>query len=160
MQAATDKQVGVGGRARNSLSPTSINLDPSTMPTTSNWSFSTILSWLFYFVPIYVFLLAPGYRALFPSTEQQEDTARNLLQFGDNYEDYDNLLPGLNVTDDSFISPEEGLDATGQPLNCRDDDYRVHIFSHTPLIIYIEDFFTGVEADHLVAVRFVYSTTK
>ncbi|OKL60342.1 hypothetical protein UA08_04112 [Talaromyces atroroseus] len=127
-------------------------------PTTSNPSFSTILTWLFYLVPIYLFLLAPGLRILFPSfssspTAQstgRKDGANSLEAFGEYFEDYDNLLPGLNTTDDSFISPEDP-ELLAQ-LDCRDDDYRVHIFSRSPLIIYIEDFFTDAEADHLVAV--------
>jgi prolyl 4-hydroxylase len=131
-------------------------------PATSNLSFSTILTWLFYLVPIYLFLIAPGLRILFPSSSSSttDTTGRkdgvNLLEsfgFGDNFDDYDDLVPGLNTTDDSFISPEDP-ELLAQ-LHCRDDDYRVHLFSRSPLIIYIEDFFTDAEADHLVAVRCV-----
>lgn len=121
------------------------------MPTTSNINISTVITWLLYLVPIYIFLVAPGLRVVFPATEQQTKGANSV--FGrfefDDEADYDQLATGFRVEDDSFISTEEDL---GQ-LNCRDDDYRVHIFSHKPLIIYVENFFTDAEADHLVTVR-------
>lgn len=120
----------------------------------SNLTFSTILSWLFYLVPIYIFIVSPVLRIVFSPAAERRDGSVSLA-FGDTfeYEDYDNLVPGLNTTDDSFISPEDP-DLLAQ-LHCREDDYQVHIFSRTPLIIYIENFFTESEADHLVAVRLV-----
>jgi prolyl 4-hydroxylase len=104
---------------------------------------SSIVSWIFYLVPIYIFIIAPAWRSFFPT----EDT-ENLLGGGD-YDD-GQALPELNTTDDSFISPEDGV-----PLTCPGDDYRVHIFSRAPLLIYIENFLSDQEADHLVAVRYV-----
>lgn len=122
------------------------------MPATSNITISTVITWLFYLIPIYIFLIAPGLRVLLPATEQQTKDANPIFgrfEFDNEAADYDQLVPGLRVEDDSFISPEEDLDQ----LDCREDDYRVHIFSHKPLIIYVERFFTHAEADHLVAVR-------
>lgn len=121
------------------------------MPTTSNINISTVITWLLYLVPIYIFLIVPGLRVFFPATElQTKDVSPVFGRFEfDDEADYDQLVPGLRVEDDSFISPEEDLDQ----LNCREDDYRVHIFSHKPLIIYVENFFTDAEADHLVTVR-------
>lgn len=119
------------------------------MPTPSNLNISTCITWLFYLVPIYIFLIAPGLRVIFP--EQQKKDANSVsgrFEFDDEA-DYDQLVPGLRIEDDNFISPEED---SGQ-LTCREDDYRVHIFSHKPLIIYVENFFTDAEADHLVTVR-------
>ncbi|KAL1965392.1 hypothetical protein VTN77DRAFT_5829 [Rasamsonia byssochlamydoides] len=108
------------------------------MPTTPR--VSSILSWIFYLVPLYIFVIVPALRMLFPSKQ-----ADGLLGDGD----YDNgqVLPALNISDDRFISPEGDA-----PLNCPADDYRVHIFSRTPLVIYIENFLSEKEADHLVAV--------
>ena len=123
------------------------------MPTTSNITISTVIKWLIYLVPIYIFLIAPGLRVLYPATEKQSKHANptfGRFEFDDEA-DYDQLVPGLRVEDDSFISPEEDLDQ----VKCREDDYRVHIFSHKPLIIYVENFFTHAEADHLVAARSV-----
>lgn len=114
------------------------------MPSPAIPKLSTIVTWAFYLVPIYIFLISPALRTLFPS----EDANNGFLLPGD--EDYEDghLLPGLNTTDDSFISPEGNT-----PVNCPADDYHVHIFSRTPLIIYVENFVSQEEADHLVTVR-------
>lgn len=62
----------------------------------------------------------------------------------------DDASSGLNLTDDSFISLEDGV-----PVNCPSETagYQVHLLSRAPLIIYIENFVSGDEADHLVDIR-------
>ncbi|KAL1979177.1 hypothetical protein VTN96DRAFT_6595 [Rasamsonia emersonii] len=102
---------------------------------------SSIFTWILYLVPLYIFVLSPLLRTIFPS-----ERADGLLGDDDDYDD-GQLVPALNTTDDSFISPEDDT-----PLNCPADEYRVHIFSRTPLVIYIENFLSDQEADHLVAV--------
>jgi prolyl 4-hydroxylase len=108
---------------------------------------STIVSWAFYLVPIYILLISPALRAIFSS--EDADNGFRLPEDIESDED-DQLLPGLNTTDDSFISPEGNI-----PVHCPGDDYRIHLFSRTPLIIYVENFVSPEEADHLVTVRFV-----
>jgi len=99
---------------------------------------STILSWIFYLVPLYIFVGAPLVRQLFPgspSTALQDEEISGA---------------NLHLSDDNFISREDGV-----PLNCRGgDDYRVYILSREPLVVYIEGFLKDWEADHLVEMRF------
>lgn len=100
---------------------------------------STIISWLFYLVPLYIFIGVPILRQIFPG--ETPDT--------DDLDDSD--TPSLHLSDDSFVSPEDGV-----PLNCPGSgDYRVHILAVEPLVIYIEDFLKDWEADHLVNARCV-----
>lgn len=60
--------------------------------------------------------------------------------------DWDDTTPALNLTDDSFISPEDGV-----PLNCPGEalGYKVYLLSRAPLILYIENFLSSEEADYL-----------
>lgn len=105
---------------------------------------STLLSWAIYFVPVYIFVLNPLLSQFFP-----DSTTPLTWESYDAYEG-DDAAPGLNLTDDSFISPNDGV-----PANCPGaaDGYQVHLLSRTPLIIYIENFLSDAEADHLVDIR-------
>lgn len=95
---------------------------------------STVISWFFYLIPIYIFIIAPALRQVFPDEADDLD---------------DTETPSLHLSDDSFISHEDGT-----PLNCPGgNDYRVHILAVEPLVIYVEDFLKDWEADHLVNVR-------
>lgn len=117
-----------------------------TMPSLPNAS--TVVSWFFYLIPIYIFVLAPLLSQIFPRDE--EDTWG--LDYAVAYDAEGNEIPALNLEDDSFISPEDDV-----PLNCprreAGEDFKVHILSRDPLVIYIENFLTEKEADHLVDVR-------
>lgn len=109
---------------------------------------STIASWIFYFIPVYIFVLAPLLQQLFPP-----DTTENGSTWGvDRAVEYDaegNEISPLNLEDDSFISPEDD-----RPLKCaRPDAYQVHMLSREPLVIYVENFLSDAEADHLVDIR-------
>lgn len=103
---------------------------------------STAISWLIYLVPVYIFVLSPLLQQFFPG-------AFNPWETSDAFGHWDET-PGINTTDDSFISPEDGV-----PLNCASepDGYRVHLLSRAPLILYIENFLGAEEADHLVDIR-------
>lgn len=115
------------------------------MPTTPK--LSTALTWLLYLLPVYIFVISPALRALFTSNEVSGAFDWPEYDESDEYE----LVPGINITDDRFISPE---DNSGQ-LQCRENDYRVHILSRAPVVMYIENFLSESEADHLTEVRYV-----
>ncbi|KAL1857975.1 hypothetical protein Plec18170_003199 [Paecilomyces lecythidis] len=125
---------------------------------------TTLLSWFFYLIPVYLFILAPLFQFLFP--EWGNPRAGNELggregygyEHGYNYEDgvdnghgygYDDDTVPLHLTDDRFISPEDDV-----PFTCPEQEgrYKVHIFSRVPLVIYIEGFLGEDEAGHLVRV--------
>ncbi|OKO99305.1 hypothetical protein PENSUB_8692 [Penicillium subrubescens] len=109
---------------------------------------STIITWLLYFVPVYIFVLDPLLRPYFP------DSASSSLSWGEDQdrhvlEEWDTSPSTLHLTDDSFISPDDGV-----PDNCpgEAEGYRVHLLSQAPLVLYIENFVSAAEADHLVEI--------
>jgi len=109
---------------------------------------SSIFTWILYFIPVYIFVLEPILRPIFPGQAKPSDVTT-----GDSetlLDDWEDTKPALNLEDDSFISPEDGV-----PTNCPDaaPGYRVHLLSRTPLIVYIENFVSDEEADHLVDIR-------
>ncbi|EAW09770.1 oxidoreductase, 2OG-Fe(II) oxygenase family [Aspergillus clavatus NRRL 1] len=102
---------------------------------------STLLTSLFYLLPLYLFVLAPFLRQVFPPTDPSSsphDADQDLDQ--DTTQD-----PALNLLDDTFISIDDGITPT-----CPAPSYRTHVLSHSPLVIYIENFLTADEATHLV----------
>lgn len=103
---------------------------------------STVVSWIIYLIPIYIFVFAPLLRQFFPESPEAE--------LDDVDYDIDTDLPS-HLKDDSFISPEDGV-----PFHCPagSNDYKIHILALEPLVIYIEDFLKDWEADHLVDVRY------
>lgn len=110
---------------------------------------STLISLFFYLIPLYIFVGAPLLRQIFPGDDETAaDAADDFDLDGD-----DSETPSLHLSDDSFISPEDGT-----PLNCPpgSNDYRVHILNVEPLVIYIEGFIKEWEADYLVDVRYVF----
>lgn len=110
---------------------------------------STLISLFFYLIPLYIFVGAPLLRQIFPG--ESPDTDDLDFDLFDDGEDSD--TPSLHLSDDSFISPEDGT-----PLNCPgSNDYRVHMLNVEPLVIYIEEFLEGWEAEWLVDVRYVYT---
>lgn len=121
---------------------------------------STVASWAIYFIPLYIFVLAPLLQQIFPdsSSSSTHSTTKSTWDI-DRVIEYDaegNEISPLNLEDDSFISPEDD-----RPLNCPGGPgvdgsaYQTHILSHDPLVIYIENFLSDSEADHLVDVRWV-----
>ncbi|KAJ5887864.1 Prolyl 4-hydroxylase alpha subunit [Penicillium taxi] len=106
---------------------------------------SSLFTWALYFVPIYIFALDPLLRPFFPALPSKS------LQDRDIYNDWDlaDLPPALNTTDDTFISPEDGV-----PFNCPGvpAGYHVHLLSRAPLIIYLENFVSDQEVKHILDV--------
>ncbi|KAF7157856.1 hypothetical protein CNMCM5623_002290 [Aspergillus felis] len=116
---------------------------------------STILSSLFYLLPLYFFVLAPLLRQFFSEGDSPLSPSTTDYLFPNSAdanayhdEDADDLAPSkaLNLLDDTFISIDDGI-TPDCPL---DPAYRIHFLSRTPLVIYIEGFLTTPEADHLV----------
>lgn len=118
---------------------------------------STILSSLFYLLPLYLFVFAPLLRQFFPeeSSPLSPSTADYLFPNSANDQDADDLAPSqaLNLVDDTFISIDDGI----TPECPLDPTYRIHFLSRTPLVIYIEGFLTTPEADHLVDIRYLFA---
>lgn len=111
---------------------------------------STLITWVLYFVPVYLFVVDPLLRTLLPADSTKSTRTPTTWETSDVLDDWDDTTPALNFTDDSFISPEDGVS-----LNCPGEapGYRVHLLSRTPLILYIENFLSSEEADHLVDIR-------
>lgn len=99
------------------------------------------LSSLFYLIPLYFLVISPLLRQLFPADE---------TYYGSYDEEDVDEDTSLNLNHD-ILSIEDGT-----PFTCDSgsDAYRVHILSQAPLVIYIEGFLSGDEADHLVNVRY------
>jgi prolyl 4-hydroxylase len=111
---------------------------------------STFITWLLYFVPVYIFVLDPLTRSFFPGNSSSPSWDAD--QGADTFEEWDHAPSTLHLTDDSFISPEDGV-----PANCpgEAEGYRVHLLSRAPLVLYIENFVSAAEADHLVDIRYL-----
>lgn len=116
---------------------------------------SRIFTWILYFIPVYIFILDPILRPIFPNTAEPSEP--NIWESEALLDDWEDTKPALNLEDDSFISPEDGV-----PTNCPGEapGYRVHLLSRTPLIMYIENFVSDEEADHLVDIRYHNSTSS
>ncbi|KAJ5130522.1 uncharacterized protein N7515_006561 [Penicillium bovifimosum] len=102
--------------------------------------FSTILTWTLYFIPVYIFILEPLLRDSFPGLQAGYPDSTSL------FDSSDAPGPGINLTDDSFISPEDGV-----PFTCPGSEgYQVHLLSREPLVMYIENFVSEAEANHIL----------
>jgi prolyl 4-hydroxylase len=82
-------------------------------------------------IVLYIFLGAPGLK----STSQADVRVT------------DDDVPKAQARAESLIYPDV------KNLQCTAHDYRVHIFSADPLIIYIDGFLSEHEAKHLVDIR-------
>lgn len=100
---------------------------------------STVLSSFFYLLPLYIFVIAPLLRQLFPS-----DSASSVLDFDSTDHDPDVEL------DENVLSLDDGVEVTCPP---EADQYQVHLLARDPLVIYIENFVSGTEADEIVEMR-------
>jgi prolyl 4-hydroxylase len=110
-------------------------------------SLSTILYWTCYLVPIYLFVIAPGLRTLFPGQPPA-------VFFDDDFYRPDEVAPASSSASNK-VKPD-GSDE----LNCADDAYRVHLFSRSPLVIYVENFLSRPETDHLLSIRFIFFLSR
>ncbi|KAL4897171.1 oxidoreductase [Aspergillus ambiguus] len=107
-------------------------------------SLSSLLTSLFYLLPLYLFVLAPILRQLFPpSPDSLRPSSAPFFQ-----DDADLAIPPEDldypVLDPEILSLDDGVQ-----VDCPPDAYRTHLLSRDPLIIYIEDFLSDAEADHL-----------
>jgi prolyl 4-hydroxylase len=113
---------------------------------------SSVITWILYFIPVYIFVLEPILRPLLPGrSETSGATNRENEIWGSEIplEEWE-TEPAFLLEDESRISPEDGV-----PTNCPGEapGYKLHLLSRTPLIIYIENFVSDEEADHLVDSR-------
>ncbi|CAG8220508.1 unnamed protein product [Penicillium nalgiovense] len=101
---------------------------------------STVFTWAIYFIPVYIFILDPLVRGYFPGLLAPPKDSDDI------FDESSAPGPGINLTDDSFISPEDGV-----PFSCPSaEGYSVHLLSHEPLIMYIENFISETEANHIL----------
>lgn len=105
---------------------------------------STVVTWALYFVPVYIFILSPLLQTFLGSSTTDSENV-DIFDWSDQ-----DTIPAPNLRDDSFISPEDGIPTTcpGEPAG-----YKVHLLSRAPLILYLENFLSDEEADHLVNIR-------
>jgi len=80
---------------------------------------------------IYFFLGTPGFPTSLISISSTQDN-----------------VPVSRAKIESLVYPPKDL-------QCPDRQYDVHVFSTTPLIVYIDGFLSDAEAEHLVASRYV-----
>ncbi|KAJ5648373.1 hypothetical protein N7490_004745 [Penicillium lividum] len=101
---------------------------------------STLFSWALYFIPVYIFILSPLLQTFLGSSTTTSST-ENIFDWSAD------STPPPDLRNDSFISPDDGIPTTcpGEPAG-----YKVHLLSRTPLILYLENFLSDDEADHLV----------
>ena len=55
------------------------------------------------------------------------------------------------------VSFNSSFIATDEPLSCPSHNFNTHILSHEPLIIYIENFLSAAESQHLLQIRYLTS---
>ena len=126
---------------------------------------------------MYIFVVEPSLRMYLPSnvllgTNHQPDNQHSIYEslyaFDDGYE-YDpndpltrqheeKLLRALNITDENgrMYTVDDG-DSITELGNCSTPEgFKIHILGHRPLVIYIENFVSEEEADHLVRKRCVF----
>ncbi|KAL4926229.1 oxidoreductase, 2OG-Fe(II) oxygenase family [Aspergillus undulatus] len=110
-----------------------------------NLNLNLSLSSIFYLIPLYFLVINPLLRQILPQDSEYTSSNvswRNDDLYGDADEEEDT---SLNLNPD-VLSLDDGV-----PFICdSDDNYRVHILSQAPLVIYIEGFLSDTEADYLV----------
>jgi prolyl 4-hydroxylase len=52
------------------------------------------------------------------------------------------------------MSMNESFIATDEPISCPGHSFNPHILSHEPLVIYIEEFLSDSESQHLLEIRY------
>lgn len=88
---------------------------------------------------IYILVGAPGISSL--SSSSSHDNS-----------DSNSATSGLFSNSDKKVKIEH-LVYPSKNLTCPKHDYTTHIFSTSPLVIYIEDFLSAEEVEHLIALR-------
>lgn len=94
---------------------------------------------------IYILVGAPGISSSSsPSSSSSSSSHDN--------SDPDSATSGLFSNSDKKVKIEH-LVYPSKNLTCPKHDYTTHIFSTSPLVIYIEDFLSAEEVEHLIALR-------
>ncbi|KAL2860578.1 hypothetical protein BJX68DRAFT_225648 [Aspergillus pseudodeflectus] len=121
------------------------------MPNLNSINFS--LSSVFYLIPLYFLIIAPLLRQFFPS-DPGLSAPRDIRDAA--YFDNGGKGGDLEEEEDTSLqlNPELLSLEDGETIVCElgSDMYRTHIFSYNPLVVYIEGFLSGQEADHLINV--------
>jgi prolyl 4-hydroxylase len=73
---------------------------------------------------------------------------------------FSGVSQGQSSTDESYDIPlsQEKADQLVYPdsdLKCGTHPYNVHIFSRSPMVIYIPDFLSNVESKHMIGIRYI-----
>ena len=73
---------------------------------------------------------------------------------------FSGVSQGQSSSDESYDIPlsQEKADQLVYPdtnLECNVHPYNVHIFSRSPLVIYIPDFLSKVESKHMIDIRYI-----
>ena len=103
----------------------------SSQPASFRWR--TIVEVAVISIVIYVFLGTPG----LPSSSTSESKAQN-------------DVPVARAKAESLVYPDKDL-------RCPKHEFDVHIFSTSPLVVYIDGFLSEAEADHLVEIRYYHN---
>jgi hypothetical protein len=62
------------------------------------------------------------------------------------------LVQAVNITKQTDAAPKQAVNATNQnPKTCPNPHYEVQILSYSPLVIYIKNFVTTAEREHLIS---------
>lgn len=93
---------------------------------------ATLLQYAAILAAIYVFFNGP-----FSGVSQDQSSSD---------ESYD--MPLSQEKADQLVYPDAGLQCDAHP-------YNVHIFSRSPLVIYIPDFLSKVESKHMIDIRYI-----
>jgi prolyl 4-hydroxylase len=88
-----------------------------------------MIGYIFALLPLYILVYLPLSQMW--NGPQQKSTRQQILRFNE-----------------SFIAADE-------PLSCPPHGFSTHILSHEPLIIYIEDFLSEKESEHLLKIRYL-----
>lgn len=95
---------------------------------------------------IYILVGAPGI-----SSSSSYSSSSSSSSSHDN-SDSDSATSGLFSNSDKKVKIEH-LVYPSKNLTCPKHDYTTHIFSTSPLVIYIEDFLSAEEVEHLIGLR-------
>lgn len=93
---------------------------------------------------IYILVGAPGISSSSSPSSSSSSSHDN--------SDSDSATSGLFSNSDKKVKIEH-LVYPSKSLTCPKHDYTTHIFSTSPLVIYIEDFLSAEEVEHLIALR-------
>jgi prolyl 4-hydroxylase len=103
------------------------------MSSQSSFRWRTIVEVAAISVVIYIFLGAPG----LSSSESGKSTVQD-------------DVPLARAKVESLVYPDKDL-------KCPRHELDVHIFSASPLVVYLDGFLNNEEAEHLIDIRYIYT---